>query len=278
MWFVPRRIPERCTLEGVIYLERKPSPALAGCVETLWYACAPNLSHQRELVLPGGKIQFVISLAADHLTECTATGDAPLAPALLVGARTSAELIATRDMKKLAGVVFRPGGLGPWLRERADLFYEQSQSLSDLGPIKRLGERLRELAATPEVTLQVLDEMLCEQASARERRSHVLEALRLLRSLSVRQTAHALGISERRLHIVFSEDVGLSPKQWSRVRRFQRVVRALHQGADVRWAELAVTCGYADQSHFSRDFRSFSGLDPTTYSASRGRWQNHVAV
>ena len=110
----------------MIYLQRKPSPPLAECVEMLWYACAPHVPHQRELVLPGGKIQFVISLASDHLTDCTPAGETPTAPALLVGARTSAELIATRDMKQLAGVVFRPGGLGPWLRERADLFYEQS--------------------------------------------------------------------------------------------------------------------------------------------------------
>ncbi len=242
----------------------------------LWYACAPHVPHQRELVLPGGKIQFVISLAADHLTDCTPEGDVPIAPALLVGARTSAELVATGDMKRLVGVVFRPGGLGPWLRERADLFYERSLSLNDLWPMAR--ERLREPAGGPAVTLQMLDEMLCEQASARERRSHVRAALSLLRSLSVRETARSLGISERRLHQVFSEDVGLSPKQWSRVRRFQRAVGALHQGGEMRWAELAVACGYADQSHFSRDFRSFSGIDPTTYSASCGRWQNHVAV
>ena len=88
--------------------------------------CSRPVPHEHELVLPGGKIQFVISLASDHLTDCTPDGDMPAPPALLVGARTSAELIATRDMKQLAGVVFRPGGLGPWLRERADLFYEQS--------------------------------------------------------------------------------------------------------------------------------------------------------
>ena len=242
--------------------------------DALVCVCA-DVPHQRELVLPGGKIQFVISLAADQLTACTPEGDLPIAPALLVGARTSAELVATRDMKKLVGVVFRPGGLGPWLRERADLFFEQSLSLNDLWPMAR--DRLRE-PASPAVTLQVLDEILCEQASARERRSHVRAALSLLRSRSVGETARELGISERRLHHVFSEDVGLSPKQWSRVRRFQRAVRALHQGVEMRWAELAIACGYADQAHFSRDFHSFSDIDPTTYIASRGRWQNHVAT
>jgi AraC-like DNA-binding protein len=261
----------------MIYLQRKPSPPLAECVEMLWYACAPDVPHQHELVLPGGKIQFVISLAAEHLTDCTPEGDTPAPPALLVGARTSAELIATCDMKQLVGVVFRPGGLGPWLRERADLFYEKSQSLGDLLPTKTLRERLRE-ASSPELTLRILDQALCEQASARERRVHVREALNMLGSLSVRETARELGISERRLHLVFSEDVGLSPKQWSRVRRFQRAVCALHKGVDMRWAELAITCGYADQAHFSRDFRCFSGVDPTTYSVSRGRWKNHIAV
>jgi AraC-like DNA-binding protein len=262
----------------MIYLERRPSAALAGCIEMLWYACAPDVPHKRELVLPGGKIQFVISLAEDHLTDCRPDGDVLVAPALLVGARTSAELVATQDMKRIAGVVFRPGGLGPWLRERADIFFEQSPSLCDLWPMEGLRDRLRDSETTPEITLQILDEMLCERAPARERRDHVRGALHLLRSLSVRETARTLGISERRLHSIFSEDVGLSPKQWSRIRRFQRALRALHQGCDMRWAELAVTCGYADQAHFSRDFRSFSGIDPTTYRASRGRWQNHVAL
>jgi|SRR5579859_5361681 len=262
----------------MIYLERRPSAALAGCIETLWYASGSDMPHRRELVLPGGKIQFVISLAANHLTDCRAEGDVAVAPALLVGARTSAGLVATGDMKRLAGVVFRPGGLGPWLRERAELFFEQSVSLGDLWPVQAWRDRLRDLDTTPEITLQILDEMLCERASGRQRRSHVCGALSLLRSLSVAETAHALGISERRLHRVFSEDVGLSPKQWSRVRRFQRAVGALHQGCDMRWAELAVTFGYADQAHFSRDFHSFSGIDPTTYSASRGQWRNHVPL
>src|ERR1039457_6640826 len=46
----------------------------------------------------------------------------------------------------------------------------------------------------------------------------------------------------------------------------------------VPWAELALRCGYYDQSHFANDFRAFPGINPTTYSAHRGRWQNHVPI
>jgi AraC-like DNA-binding protein len=243
----------------------------------LWYACAPELPHQRELVLPQGKIQFVISLANDHLTDCTEAGDVPAPPALLVGARTSAELVAPRDMKRLVGVIFRPGGLGPWLRERASLFYQQSLSLCDLWHMQPWRERMCE-ADSPHDVLHILDEALCRHAPRPERRGHVSRAVHLLNRLNVRETAIELGISERRLHLIFSEDVGLSPKQYGRVHRFQRAVHALHQGVDMKWAELALSCGYADQAHFSRDFHSFSGIDPTTYVAARGRWRNHVAI
>jgi AraC-like DNA-binding protein len=55
-------------------------------------------------------------------------------------------------------------------------------------------------------------------------------------------------------------------------------VRQLYSGAEVPWAELALDCGYYDQSHFANEFRAFSGIDATTYSSSRTRWANHIAL
>ena len=52
----------------------------------------------------------------------------------------------------------------------------------------------------------------------------------------------------------------------------------MHNGAEVRWTELALDCGYYDQSHFANDFREFSGINPTTYSAARRVWSNHLPV
>ncbi len=270
----------------MIYLEVVPSPSLSGLVRSLWYTSATAVSHERERVLPNGCIQVVISLAADSLTDCGAdSGEEklgicrPMASAILVGARRRYDIIHMRDMAELVGIVFRPGGLGPWLRQPADAFFERSVALEDVWFRRDIRTRLQE-AGTPLRKLAMLDLLLREsmRGSEVERRPLVKAALSGLRRHGVRETAQDLGVSERRLHQVFQEDVGLSPKLWSRIRRFQMAVSALHSGGAVRWEQLALACGYYDQPHFSNDFRDFSGIDPTTYSERRGRWRNHVAM
>jgi AraC-like DNA-binding protein len=270
----------------MLYLELKPSPPLAGFIRSFWYACAPALPHQRERVLPNGLLQIVISLAADSLTDCGAdTGEdsldicRPLPPAILVGARSRYDIIHTRDMAELIGIVFRPGGLGPWLRHPANAFFERSVDLDSLWAATELQDRLRQ-QKSPVQKLAALDAFILHRLRGRsiERRDTVKAAIAGMRRLGVAQTARSLGISDRRLRQLFQEDVGLSPKQWSRIQRFQRALRLLHSGEDVRWDQLALHCGYYDQPHFSNDFRAFSGIDPTTYTANRGRWRNHVRL
>lgn len=69
--------------------------------------------------------------------------------------------------------------------------------------------------------------------------------------------------SRRRLAERFREQVGVAPKQFARIVRFDRAMRQVKAGGAVRWAELAWACGYADQSHLVREFREFAGVSPT---------------
>jgi AraC-like DNA-binding protein len=62
------------------------------------------------------------------------------------------------------------------------------------------------------------------------------------------------------------------------VRRFQRALRLVGQGRPVQWAAVAADGGYFDQAHFIRDFRAFSGLNPSTYIAQRTEHLNHVPL
>ena len=87
-----------------------------------------------------------------------------------------------------------------------------------------------------------------------------------------------IGLSPRRFIQLFDDEVGLTPKLFCRVRRFQGVLPLIHGGRSADWADLALQCGYFDQAHFSHDFRAFSGVSPTTYLANQGEFPNHLPL
>ena len=81
--------------------------------------------------------------------------------------------------------------------------------------------------------------------------------------VAVRAVAEQAGLSHRRLVEVFRAEVGMTPKLYSRVRRFQKARLLALKAPD--WARVAADCGYFDQSHLIRDFLEFSGLTPAEY-------------
>ena len=57
----------------------------------------------------------------------------------------------------------------------------------------------------------------------------------------------------------------MKPKLFARIQRFQHVLRIVHRSPEVEWGQLALECGYYDQSHLIRDFLAFSGFSPAEY-------------
>ena len=69
--------------------------------------------------------------------------------------------------------------------------------------------------------------------------------------------------SKKQFERLFNELVGANPKEYARIVRFQKSLKLLQHGSeDTSLAQLACQCGYADQSHFIREFRRFSGYTP----------------
>jgi AraC-like DNA-binding protein len=79
--------------------------------------------------------------------------------------------------------------------------------------------------------------------------------------------ARELGWSERRLERAFAENVGVSPKLFARIARFEALLAHVRSGASASWADAALALGYADQSHLVRDVRQFAGVPPTLAEA-----------
>ncbi len=88
-------------------------------------------------------------------------------------------------------------------------------------------------------------------------------------TVSVEELAGEVGWSARYLRRRFREQVGLPPKAAGRVIRFDRARTELRSrlgaGRELRLAEVAHGCGYADQAHLTREFRALTGLSPLRY-------------
>ncbi len=90
-------------------------------------------------------------------------------------------------------------------------------------------------------------------------------------SLPVQQLYGQLGMSATRMEHHFNEKIGLSPKKFSRIVRFNECMRFLANCNDenINWTSVACQFGYFDQMHFIREFKQFCGYSPTKFELSR---------
>lgn len=127
-------------------------------------------------------------------------------------------------------------------------------------PLRELpGLDVGQLAADP---IAALEKALADRP---EPSGRLGEAARLLVGSTVATTAARLHMSERRLHTLFTDGTGLSPKHFARIDRVRTV---LASDAD-RWSDIAATAGYYDQSHMTAEFRHFMGVPPAAFTAGR---------
>jgi methylphosphotriester-DNA--protein-cysteine methyltransferase len=118
--------------------------------------------------------------------------------------------------------------------------------------------------------LQLIERALCDRAA----RWNEAPADRLARSAlellartegerSVEQIARRIGVSARHLRRAFRESVGVAPKEFARMLRLQRALRAT--GCD-SWTERALHAGYYDQSHLIAEFQDLIGMTPSAFT------------
>jgi AraC-like DNA-binding protein len=79
---------------------------------------------------------------------------------------------------------------------------------------------------------------------------------------TVDQLAHDACLSPRQFERSFVERVGMGPKLYARIVRFDRAFRLKEQQPALDWLTVALHCGYYDYRHLVRDFRAFAGVTP----------------
>jgi AraC-like DNA-binding protein len=239
------------------FYHQVPTAPLSEFVELLWLYEGYHQPHQMERLLPDGSMELVINLNDDQVRVYDPRDIGKfqtLRGSVVVGAHSEFFVIDTAEQHTVAGVHFRPGGAFPFLGLPAGELHNMQVSLEDLWgrPAGRLRERLLD-APTAQAKFRILEQTLLDVTGQ-------------------------IGLSAKRFIQVFSGEVGLTPKLFCRVRRFQRVLRRIGAGRPVEWAAVALDCGYFDQAHFIRDFRAFSGINPSTYALQRTEHLNHVPL
>jgi AraC-like DNA-binding protein len=269
-------------------LTRLPRPLLLPYVETFWAIDGPEAAGperaSREHVLPTGHVHLAFRLSGGPLRLFEDGGDrhGRLVSAAVVGGAREAHYI--RDVSRptsSVGAQLRPGAAEALFGVTAEELAGRHTPLDELwGPDAAW---MSELLADAPMLHQRIDRLeallaarLAHRPALHPAVSTVLDRLRP--ASSIRLIVQATGYSHRTVAALFRRSVGLTPKQYARVMRFQRAIRCLSGARSASLVDVAIEAGYSDQAHFTREFKAFGGITPTEYRRARPEAPHHVGI
>ncbi len=273
----------------LVHFEALPSRRLSPFVERFLHVeCSPEESRlypQTDKLLPDGTASLIFNLGYPHrfFDNDNLSRYTMRRRCWLTGARSEPIVLGATSGTRIMGVVFRPGGLFPFLRTPASEVTGHILESEDLWGSwgECTCERLAE-TANIHARFAVLEKALLERAgNALHVERRIAAAVGLIDSnpgVTVTHISDTLGLTRRHLSRLFATHVGLSPKSLARLARFRLATRTIGSRDSVDWASLAQEAGYFDQSHLIADFREFAGLAPEAYLRKRTPFDGFVAV
>jgi AraC-like DNA-binding protein len=170
------------------------------------------------------------------------------------------------------GVSFRPGAAGAVLGVSMEELADRHVALDAIWGTRGVDLHHRLMsAAEPKDTFRLLEQglsarihrpLLIHPAVAHALASYHADVASPARVASVQR---ASGYSPRHFIALFRSAVGLNPKHYYRIRRFNSAVRNMAAGDGQGLSAIAAAAGYCDQAHLTREFREFAGVAPTMY-------------
>jgi AraC-like DNA-binding protein len=250
-------------------------------VERLWILEGPAEDIDPEPIPPDGRPEIIV-----HGGDCWAARDRDgvlrrQARTLFAGQLTRPMQVVPRGFARIAGAHLRPHGGFDLLRVPQHRYTDRVVDLRSINPmlaatLKKDVAAQTDARAMATALADVLAEHAQREPVADAAGKAVAVALALKGLISVTDLARAANVSARQLERLFRERVGISPKQFVRIVRFQEVLRATRSGPDTLrrhtglggWAAIALEHGFYDQAHFINDFKTFVGRTPGDWKIS----------
>jgi AraC-like DNA-binding protein len=245
------------------YTEYPVRPPLAEFVLCGWSFIADECFQGSYIhhVLPDGCMSLVYRAASQ-----SRPGDL-----IVTGPRIKELRVEINAGDQYWGIKFRPDAGGIVIDIQPSDLREQSGLLATLAPhlAQPLSDQLamcREASAALDVFLAFVEARLytCTPIDDAVRKC-VFEINRCDGELRIGMIADLLGISHRQLQRRFRAKIGLTPKEYSRIRRMRIALANTIESRPKGWGEVAANAGYADQSHLSRETAALTGLTPASF-------------
>lgn len=179
-------------------------------------------------------------------------------------------------------VVFQPGALfrltGIPSGELTNTYVDAEAIWSR--DVRLVSERLDSIGTLPEM-LALVEDFLVRIVPSFRKSSHAIDAASQLilgqrQRLSLDQLADHSCLSIRQFIRKFEERIGISPKQFDIIARFDQAYRMRNQHPSLDWLSVALACGYYDHQHFAKDCKDLTYLSPTDFFAQSQKAPEHA--
>lgn len=257
-------------------LRHRPAPPLDRYIECFWWSHRTAPQGYDEHMLPSGSAQLLFALHETPLSCRPADSEDSImwSGSIVHGPQSSYYIAGPKPRGGVVGVSFRPGAAGTLLGASMTELTDQHVALEAIWGTRGVELHHRLLsAAGPSAMFQILEQSL----TARLHRpllinpavAHALTLRHADGSLPARVTdiQRASGYSPRHFIALFRSAVGLHPKHYYRIQRFNSALR-LMTASGQGLAGVAAASGYSDQAHLTREFREFAGIPPSQYRPS----------
>lgn len=252
------------------YAEQAPPAALAPFVRCFWTleGDAADLDEPVQPILPDGCPELVLHLG-DRFERLYPEGRIERqASVLLAGQLTQHLSLRPTGRVAVIGVRFHPDGAAVLVDVPQHDLVGLTIDIDALSPA--LGRSLRAACASTQRPADALDALQrclmkwVEGFRPDPRMRYAVDAIQRHRGgVSIDALARRTGWTRRHLERRFQVVVGISPKRLARIARFQSALQVLEQmEAPKRSTRTALAVGYADQSHFIREFHELAGCAP----------------
>lgn len=255
-----------------------PVPELEDIVDFYWRSVMPlaeSLTQEIPTPLMQGMTFNLNALAEDmvfedrklHMNKVCYLFGQPVKPRLSLSNAGGIDILG---VKFKAMGIFRLTGLN--MRYLADDIMEADCIWGK--EVDLLCERLYEASGTGEM-IWMLENFLCAQLRKRRKKEKnialegALDYMNGSRFYTLKQIQDLTFTSKKTLERYFLDQIGLSPKRYARICRFNIVKSFIDQDPAANWQDVAFPLGYYDQSHFIREFKEFSGKTPGEYCSDR---------